>query len=58
MEEAQALSVSRARNEVLNAPDRESQALAERETPVLDRFGAAARLPTNGILTRKPNQPN
>jgi outer membrane protein TolC len=30
----------------------------EREMPVLDRFGVEARLPTNGLLTLKPNRPN
>jgi outer membrane protein TolC len=123
IEEAQTLIVSSVRNEVLNARDRESRALAmrenlelaravsessfqryqggsitavdlmlslrresdtaenfldaylgwrealrrlqqltywdfEREMPVLDRFGVEARLPTNGILTLKPNRPN
>ncbi len=30
----------------------------ERQMPVLDRFGVEARLPTNGILSLRPNKPN
>jgi hypothetical protein len=30
----------------------------ERQMPVLDRFGVEARLPTNGVLSLRPNKPN